>query len=370
MKLSVLQEDFSKALNFASRFSSSRTQLPVLANIKLEAKKNRLVLMSTNLEISSVVKIGAQIEKEGSVTVPSRVMTDIVQNLPSGALNINVDKEKIEISTSSFKGSVSGMNDDDFPNVPVSAGTKKLKLDKDVFGEVLSQTLYSVSTDETRPVLTGMLVVIGKSSLVFASTDGFRLSQKKINVKNSGDSGNVIIPKNILGEIMRLSNDFDEISFSIKKKDNQIVFEAGEIVVSSRILEGEFPDYKSIIPKSSKLRVIVDKEELQRSVKLASVFARESDNVVKFLLKKDKLEVLADSKTSGKQKTSLDVKTEKGSVDVEIAFNYRFLEELLNSIKGEEVVMELTDSKSPGVFTDPKDASYLHLIMPVKVQGS
>jgi DNA polymerase-3 subunit beta len=190
-------------------------------------------------------------------------------------------------------------------------------------------------------------------------------------IKGPTGKQQVVLPKNILLEISRLGEEGEEIAFCLKEKDNQAVFSLGNLVLSSRFLEGEFPDYEKIIPKTSGIRVRVDKEELLRVVRLAAVFARDSANIVKINLGKDSLKISAESSQSGNQETEIDAKIE-GDLPAggfEIAFNYKFLEEVVKALVGEEVLMEFNNPSSPGVFTDPKDPDYLHLIMPVKVQS-
>jgi DNA polymerase-3 subunit beta len=370
MKLQVLQENLSTALATASRFTSTRAQLPVLGNILLSGKKNKLLVSATNLETSISISVGAQIEKEGEITIPSRVITDIISNLPAGSVNLSVDKEQIKIEAQNFKSTISGMNSADFPSIPQVAGKDSIALEKESFLKALSQVSFAASIDETRPILTGILFIYKKGELILVGTDGFRLSQKRIPMKGIQKAQNIILPKNVLNELLRLSTDEDEVKFSFKKADNQVVFGIGNTVLSSRILEGEFPDFEKIIPKSSKIKVRMDKEEFLRAVKLAAVFARESANVVKFNVKGDSVELSAESQVSGSQETKVDAKVSglTGKKGFEIAFNYRFLEDFLGAVKEDEIQVELSATNAPGVFTDPKDKDYLHLIMPVKIQ--
>lgn len=372
MKLQVLQENLSKALSIASRFSSSRAQLPVLGNILFLAKKTKLVLSSTNLETSIAISLGAQIKEEGELTIPSRIITEIITNLSPGTLTLESDKEHLKIVMQNFSSKIMGMNSADFPKVPqVISKEESLFLPKNQFFEALSQVLFSVSPDESRPILTGVLFIFSRNSLCLVATDGFRLSQKKITLdaqKEKQSSQRIVLPKNVLLELSRLGEEDDELQFSLKEKENQVLFGVENIVLSSRILEGQFPDYEKIIPKSSLIKIRVDKEEFLRAVKLASVFARDSANIVRINLEKDAIRLSAESSQSGSQEASLDAKID-GETPLEIAFNYRFLEEFIHTVKGEEVLLEFTNSSSPGVFTDPKDPDYLHLVMPVKIQG-
>jgi DNA polymerase-3 subunit beta len=201
------------------------------------------------------------------------------------------------------------------------------------------------------------------------ATDGFRLSQKKIKVSGGKDGLRVILPKLILSEIPRSAEDSADIYVSFQEKEKQAIFGVGDVVLTSRLLEGEYPDFAKIIPKSSSLQIRLDKEEMLRAVKLASIFARDSANIVKIKVLKDSLKIYAESGQSGSQETKVEAKIEGGAKDFEIAFNYHFLEEFLHSVQGEEINLEFSGVNAPGVFTDPKDSTYLHLIMPVKIQA-
>jgi DNA polymerase III subunit beta len=369
MKVQILQENLSKALSICSRFTSSRIQLPVLANVLLKAYKNKLLLSATNLETSVAISIGAKVLKEGDVTVPARVVAEIISNLDAGQIDLEVEKEALKIKTSSFNSVVSGLNSSDFPGVPTEVGVDSFKIDSHDFLDALNSVLFAVSNDETRPVLTGVLFMMNKDSLTLVATDGFRLSQKKINNKNIKSERKFILPKSVLTELSRVV-DSESINVSYKKTDNQLIFGSNDLVLSSRVIEGEFPDFERIIPKDTKIQINLDKEDLLRSVKLAGVFARDSANVVKLTVSKDTLEISAESSQSGSQKNRLDAKIKNELSDsFTIAFNYRFLEDFLNAVKGESVILELSDPNAPALLLDDKDSNFLHIIMPVRLQG-
>ena len=366
MKLQCLQENLARTLTIVSRFTYPKVQLPVLANILLSAKKNTLLVSATNLETSICVSVGAKVDKEGEITVPARVVTEIISNLAMGQISLKAEKEQLSISAPNFESTLSGMNSSDFPLVPQEVSKDILAIPKDVFLDSLSCVLFSSSVDDTRPVLTGILLIIKKGEIVLVSTDGFRLSQKKIKVKTDKEI-TMILPSTVLGELVRLPIEDEQIAFSFKKGENQVVFGFSGTVLTSRIIEGEFPDFEKILPKSSNVKVTLDKEELLRAVKLASVFARDAANVVKLTVKKDLLNISAESSRSGKQDARVEAKVEGEGII--IAFNYRFLEEFLNAVKGEEVRLEFSNPNAPGVFLDPKDPDFLHIIMPVRIQG-
>jgi DNA polymerase III subunit beta len=370
MKFQVLQENLSKALIQCIRFVSPKAQLPVLANILFSAKKGKLLLSATNLEASISIKLGAKVEEEGDISIPAKTISEIVGNLNPGTISFEVAKEQVKITSSNFRSTLSSMNSSDFPTVPDKTGKSAVSIPSNIVTDALSCVLFASSSDETRPVLTGVLIIFQKERIFFVATDGFRLSQKKVSVRTGLDK-KLIIPKNSLSEILRLDEE-EEIVFDYNEQENQVVFGMGETVFSTRIIQGEFPDFEKIIPKDAKIKVNVDKEEILQAIKLASVFARDSANVIKLIVEKEEIVITSESSQSGSQEAKVDAKIDgfaNSTKPFEIAFNYRFLEEFLGSVKSEDIEIQFSDPNAPGVFLDTKDKDYLHLIMPVRIQG-
>lgn len=374
MKLQILQENFAKAVSTASRFASTRAQLPVLGNILLTAQKTKLLVCSTNLEVSVAIAVGAKVEEEGEISIPARVINETIVNLPRETVSLSSEKEQLKISVPNFSSTILGMNAADFPKIPGSVSKEKVvQVPKKELLQALSQVVFATSIDETRPVLTGVLFIWEKDGLTLVATDGFRLSQKKIKLSGASSLPKIILPKLILSELSRSQEYEGEILLDLKEKEKQAVFGIGDTILASRLLEGEYPDFEKIIPKKSGCEILVDKEEILRAVKLASIFARDAANIVKIKVLKESLKITAESSSAGSQETKVDAKVEIKSADIsegfEIAFNYRFLEEFLHSVTGGEVKMEFSGVNAPGIFTDTSDNLYLHLIMPVRVQG-
>jgi len=375
MKLQILQENLEKAISTTSRFASTRAQLPVLGNILLTTQKSKVYISSTNLEISASVQVGAKIEEEGEVSVPAKVISELIANLPKETITLSAEKEQLKVSVSGFTSTILGINTSDFPKVPNSINKEKaMSFSQGELIKALAQVLFASSSDETRPVLTGVLFQFKKNILSLVATDGFRLSRKNLIIKTEEKAHeNIIIPKTILGEFSRTESDDENILLGIQDKEKQVIFGMGDTILSSRLLEGEYPDFEKIIPKELLIKVLVDKEEFLRAVKLASIFARESANIVKIKVLKDSIKVSAESGSAGSQETEVDAKIEGPETSLgskngfEIAFNYRFLEDFIHSVVGEEIKMEFSGVSSAAVFTDSPDESYLHLIMPVKI---
>lgn len=372
MKLTILQENLAKAVSTASRFASAKAQLPILGNILISSKKTKILVSSTNLEVSVSVAVGAKVEEEGEISVPAKVASELIDNLPHETLDISSEKEQLKVSTSGFSSTVLGINSSDFPKIPNTVNRESsISIPKNEIAKALSQVSFAASVDETRPVLTGVLFLFESNKLSLVATDGFRLSRKNLKVAHDGEVGSVIIPKMVLSELSR-SGEGDEVLMEVKEKEKQIVFGIGDTVLASRLLEGEYPDFEKIIPKKAGVEILVDKEEFARAVKLSSVFARDGANIVKIKILKESLKISAESGNSGSQEAKVDAKITAASPELaegEISFNFRFLEDFIHSVGGEEIKMEFSGPNAPGLFTDTSDASYLHLIMPVKTQG-
>lgn len=365
MKVQVLQENFARALTLCNHFVSSRAQLPVLANTALVASKTKLQIKATNLEISLSTAIGAKSEREGSITVPAKTLSDIINQLPKQAISLEADAEILKISTENFNGKLSGISINEFPQIPSNIEGEKISFKKNELLTSLSQVLFSASSDEARPILTGVLCTKVDEQLVLVGTDGFRLSQKRIDIKKAGNLAKAIIPKTALAALSRIASDEEEISVQIKESENQVLFQSGESVLSSRIIQGEFPPFEKIIPKETRVKVSLDRVEFLRAVKLASVFARDGGFIGTFKITKDGLTIFAESSRSGSQEMQVEARVE--GEPLEILYNLHFVEEFLGVASGESIEMNLTDPSAPGVFKDLKDSNFLHLIMPVKL---
>jgi len=365
MKISVITKDLGKALSVANRFVSPKAQLPILGNVKLRADKNHLSVMATNLEMGIAIKLGAKVESEGDITIPARSLGDIITNLNTETVELSVKEEVLSINASDFSAELNGMNSADFPEIPESLEKGgSVKTSEIVSG--LNKTLFAVSLDETRPTLTGVLFKKESGNRqTLISSDGFRLSQVAIGSADENLPEEIIVPKSVLMEFAKISETEETALVEFDKENNQMLFGVGNIVLSSRIIEGEFPNVQNIIPKSTRTKVSVAKEDLLRAVKLSSVIARGSGNVIKLEVQKDGLSITAENAQSGSQKAKIDAKVD-GESGLTISFNYRFIEEFLNAIKGSSIELGFNDTTSPGLFLDADDENYLHLVMPVR----
>lgn len=370
MKVSILQEDLTKALSVVSRSVAPKATLPILANILISTDKGRLKLSSTNLEIGVNFWIGGKIEKEGAITIPARALTEFVSSLPAGKVDLEVSETTLSVNSNSYKAKFNGMAADEFPHLPRFTGQEILTLEKNNLPKILSQVIFAASFDEGRPVLTGVLIknLGGKISLV--ATDGYRLSLREIAVPASDFKQDFLIPAKTLLEVSRVSQDSrgeeENIKVGLASEKSQIIFTFSDIEISSRLIEGDFPDWTKIIPTSSSTRATFDKEDFLRAVKMASIFAREQANIVKVKIESENLRISAETPQLGTNESEVEAKVE--GEGLEVAFNCRFLLDYLSNVSEEEIVLETNDPLSPGVFKSKTDPSWTHIIMPVRIQ--
>jgi DNA polymerase III subunit beta len=368
MKLTIPQESFAKALNIASRFTTPKVQLPILANVYLSAKKNTLTISATNLEISVSLQLPADILEDGDITIPARTLTDIITNLKKGDVSLSTDDAIVHIKAKGFSGKVTGMNGDDFPVVPKELGKTAISIATSDFSNALSKMLYAVSVDESRPILTGVLLILKDKEVTLVSTDGFRLSKTTLMLKEEGE-GIFIVPKGIVAEIVRTKDEGDTLSFSYTKEENQFICKIGNTILSSRLIDGNFPDFDRIIPKATTTTITIGKGDLLRAVKIASIFAKDSANVIKLKIGEGNLSVSADSSQKGDEETTIDAETSSSENAISIAYNCRFIEDFLSNMVGDELSISLTTPAAPTIFSDLKDTGFLHIIMPIKLQS-
>jgi DNA polymerase III subunit beta len=371
MKLSLLQENLNNALVNVSRFVSSKNQLPILNNILLATDNGRLKLSATNLEISINYWIGAKIEEEGSITVPSREITEFVSYLTPGKVDLSLKGDNLlNLYSSKTESTFTTNPSTDYPDFPSLNPDTCFELDLNILTQAVSQIAFSAAFDDTRPVLTAILCHFTSDSLKLVATDGFRLSFKEIKLINpinlKTKQITFLIPARSLLEITKLAKTNTKIKIGLTTDEHQVVFVLDDIELVSRLVEGEYPAYQRIVPESFSTKIFLNKEELNQAVKIASVFAKESANVVRFNIKSNSIEITANAPQIGQNKATVDAKVEGQTL--EIAFNYKFLIDFLNVCKSQEIIIELNESLTPALFKDQSDPDFSHIIMPVRLQ--
>jgi DNA polymerase III subunit beta len=373
MKISVLQENLNKGLSLTSHSVSSRATLPILSNILLETREGRLKLSATNLEIGISLLIGVKIEQEGSIAIPARVLADFISSLPAEKIDLETKDTSLFISSGEFKANIAGMEAAEFPKLPAFPSQTTLSVDKDAFIKAISCVVIAAAQDEGRPVLTGVLIEGDKEKLSLVSTDGYRLSIKTIPVKDFEMEGKLLIPAKTLLEVAKIAQEdigeSKDVRMGLTPEKSQVVFGFPNVELSSRLIEGEFPDYQKIVPQASTTKAIFQKDEFLRAVRIASVFAREQANIVKMIIDPEngKIMVTAETPQVGGNESGVEAKIE--GEKLEIAFNCRFLMDFLGIANSQEIVFEANGPLSPGVFRLSGDNSFVHIIMPVRLQS-
>lgn len=368
MKLTVTQENLNKALSIVSRVASSRTPLPVLNNILLKTENNRLLLAATNLEIAITVFIGTKIESKGSLTIPAKLITEFVSNLPKNNIEIENKGLHINIKSGMYKSTINGLSAEDFPNLPEISEKKAtvFTIPTQQLKKAILQTSVAASHDTTRPMLTGAYLHTNKGELYMAATDGYRLAEKHITGVKLKQDINTIIPISSLQEIVRIIPE-EQSDIEILIDENQIRFRVNDIELTSKLIDATFVDYRQLIPETQENRVVIDKDEFTRIVKVASLFARESAGGI--TIKTDPI-----NKTISIHSIASQLGENTSSAQAEIVgegiitLNSKYLLEALNCIDGEKVEFGFNGKLSPSVLSEADDVAtnYQHIIMPLK----
>ena len=374
MKVTVLQENIARGLGIVSRAVSPRSTLPVLANILIATDEGRLRLSATNLEMGITCWIAARIEDEGSTTVPARTLADLVNTLPGDqvALTLDASTQTLNMRSGTSTNDIKGIDAQEFPPMPVPDMEGAVQLNVVDFREMIHQVAFAASTDEARPVLMGVLVIVEGDKITMAAADGFRLSVRSATLSAPApQSVNIIVPARALNELARIASDGEEsISMVVPKGRGQVVFRVKDVELVSQLIDGTFPDYQQIIPRSYKSRTLVSTASLLKACKQAEIFAREGSNVARLDIKAaqgemepSEVEISATSEETGKNETIVEA-TVDGS-GVLIAFNVKYLREALEIIKTPNVALETSAANAPGVIRPVGEDDFLHVIMPM-----
>ncbi len=372
MKLTVSQQQLAHGLGIVSRAVSPRSTLPVLSNILLATDEGRLRLSATNLELGITCWIGAQVQENGSITIPSRILSDLVSTLPSDhvelTLNTRTQALNIHCGTSNFD--IKGIDAQEFPPMPVPDLATGVELNVADFKEMIRQVSFAASTDEARPVLQGVMMNINENEITLAATDGFRISVRTASLSNPVSTPiKVNIPARSLSELARIALDGEErISMVVPQGRGQVIFHLKDAELVSQLIEGNFPDYHAIIPHSFKTRAVLSTNEFLKACKQAEIIAREGNNVIRLNIQPREnetgvVEFTSQSEEMGSGEVVVDAAIEGPALL--IAFNVRFLSEVLEVIGTPSTVLEVSANNTPGLISPVGDQTYKHVIMPM-----
>lgn len=373
MKVTVLQENLARGLGIVSRAVSPRSTLPVLANVLIATDEGRLRLSATNLEMGITCWIGAKIEEDGSTTVPARTLADLVGTMPDPqvVLTLNPQNQTLNVRSGASTNDIKGIDAQEFPPLPVPDFEDAIQINVSDFKEMIHQVAFAASTDEARPVLMGVLLTVEKDQITMAAADGFRLSVRKAALSSSvPNQVSAIIPARALNELARIAADGEQmIQMVLPKGRGQVVFRVKDAELVSQLIDGTFPDYQQIIPRSHKSRTLVSTASLLKACRQAEIFAREGSNVVRLNIKTNgemqpgEVEISAHSEETGSNETLVEATVD--GIPLLIAFNVRYLREVLEVVKSPNVAIETSAQNAPGVVKPVGDDDFLHVIMPM-----
>lgn len=362
MKLQVTQENLHKALSSVGRVANTRGTLPILSNILIRTVGKRLSIAATNLDIAITHLIGSKVETEGSVTVPARLMVDFVASLPEGTINLELEDNKLHITTEHYNSTINGTSAEDFPVMPAIEGGNKWDISSSELKSALQQVLGAASSDESRVVLTGVYIYSHDKKLCFAATDSYRLAEKSITSK--ADDTSLLVPATALQDLLRLLEDSDE-PVHITHDDQQVQFKVADVELVARLIEGNYPDYQKLVPTNFAHTALITKQELTNITKVSSLFARESAGSVTLELNsKDQQVSIRSIASQLGENTATAPATITG--DGSITLNSRYILDALGAIEGGNIQIGFNEKLEPCVLTSPEHKDYLHVIMPLK----
>ncbi len=369
MKLSVMQENLARGLSVVSRAVSTRSTLPVLANVLLRTEDGGLKLTATNLEIGITYWVPGKIDTDGAITVPAKLLTDYVNALQGGdRIDLELQAgDTLHLRAGRFESHLKGIDADEFPAIQTAGERPTTRIAQNVLRRALEETAFAAASDEARPILTGVLARFEGESVTLAAADNYRIAVKTIPILDAVPETSVVIPARALNELTRVLADVDDpVEIILAQARNQILFHLEGVDLVSRLIDGQFPNYQQVLPQSHATRAVLDREELLRAVRPAALIAHESANIVK-------LQISANGESGVTVSANAEVGDHVGQVEAAvegdgttIAFNARYLADVLTNVEAEQFALELNGPLSPGVFKPVGDDRYVHVVMPVR----
>jgi DNA polymerase-3 subunit beta len=379
MKVEVLQENLSQVLGKIAKTIPSKAQIPILSHVLIVAQNGVLTLTGSDMQTTVVANCGAKIVSDGQYTVPMRTLLEIISSLPAEKITLNLSESGLEILCGKYHGKITGTAAEEYPKLIPSAEIQtSWSIAAAEISEIAMATTFSAGTDESRAVLTGILIKSSPDGLVCVATDGFRLSLLELKLKNSKSANvNVVIPARSISEIARLISDSasskDSYEFSVLVS-NQLKVVIGDIVMYTTLISGNFPNFEKIIPSEMSTKIVLSADDFQRAVKLSSVFARENANIVRLRFSPDNpnlIQLFSQGGQTGEDLCDVPAEIEtKAASDMTVAFNFHYLLDFLSSLtKKGDISIELSGATSAAIFKSASSSNYLHVVMPVRVQS-
>lgn len=369
MKFTCNQNNLSKALNIVSKAVSLRTTIPTLKGILLEVKDDLLKLTASDIDITIETEIKIEKGENGSIVVPAKLFNEVIRKLPHEDVNISTDDLNININCLKHNSSIIGSDADEFPYIKIpEENTEEIIFNRNSFSNMIKKTSFAASVDQTKGAITGILIEINSVNLTMVAIDGFRMAVTYENIDYNSEK-NIIISARIMDEVNKIISETErdennEIKLIIEK--NNAIFYLENIKVSTRLLSGEFVKYKEIIPKESKTELILNKKDFTESIERASILSELKNNLVKFSIKDNNLNISSRSEEGG---ATEEILIHKIGEDLDIGFNSRFLINIMRVIDDEEIKMEFNTNLSPCMIKPVNGNSYEYLILPVRISN-
>lgn len=360
MRFQVTQENLSKALGTVARVANSRNTLPILSNVLLKTDNNRLSIAATNLDIAITHHIGSKIESEGSITVPARLMQDFISSLPDSVLQIELQDNKLHITTEQYQSTINGVSAEDFPVMPAITNGITWKIPAHDFKKSLSQVIIAASADDTRPVLTGVYFTNPGNEVVAVATDSYRLAENKI--AKTKEKINFLLPATAAQDLLRIISDSDK-EVTVIHDEQQVSFQVGDVSLVARLIEGNYPDYGKLIPSKFETVARLKRADLLNIAKVSSLFARESAGSITINAGDKAVSINAIASQLGENTASAEAEVSGGG---DVTLNSRYLIDALNAFSGEDIEFCFNGKLEPCILKNSADPNYLHLIMPLR----
>ena len=374
MQLNCLQENLSHGLGVVQRAVATRTALPITQHVLLATDQGRLKLSATNLEIAISTWVGAEIQEEGEVTVPARLLTDYVNSLDKQTISIKTTSpaKGIEIKGDHVDATINGADASEFPPIPSVEDGIATRIEAKAIREAIHQVVLAAAVEDSRPVLTGVNVELEGNDLTLAAADGFRLAVHKTKILDAvPEKLSVIVPARTLQEVERLIEGDEPIEVLVTPQKSQVLFKLHNVEIVSQLIQGTFPNYSQLVPQEHTTRVVVDLAELQRATRTASIFAKDGSGIIRIQMvpgNGGSGTVTISSRAEEIGDNTGEIEAEFEGTEGKIAFNSRYLSDVLGVLGKDKVAMEMTTSSSPGVIKPIDSDNYIHVVMPMFVQ--
>lgn len=369
MIFTCLQENLEKGLGIVSKAVPAKSSLPILSNVLISTENGRLKLAASNLETTISTYVGASIDKEGTITIPAKILKEFISNLSQSTLTGHLTNETLNLSSEKTKSKFNGTSSADYPELPVlPKDAKYLELNPQIFSSAILSVAFAASNDDSRPVFTGVLLSYKDGKLTIAASDGFRLSEHTIPASGTLEEVSTIIPAKTLMEIARIfGGAIEPVKFALNENENLAVFECEDTLVATRILDGQYPDYKRIIPTTSSVSAEFFTQELLEAVRLTNVFSKEQNNVIRLKIDPEgKIHVISSAQETGENQSQVNAEVEGSKLDM--AFNSKYLLDFLTNAKGEKITLKANTATSPCIFKPTAEENFVHIVMPMQIQ--